>query len=381
MRAPTPGNQKERLEELRDFEVLDTGPEESFDEITTLIKDLCDAPIALVSFVDQDRQWFKARCGYDYPETPIDQAICAHTILEDGILEIPDTHADARTADNPLCIEGEEPIRFYAGAPLVSDRGHSLGALCVLDTRPRELTARQRRSLSALAEQVMRLLELRRAIRNEEVLRSEMDHRVKNSLQTVASFIRIYTSRAKSPETKEALAAISRRVNAISQLHAELYNTNQTNRVRLDTYIDRVVELLRPQMPANVGIETRLARLETESRTASQIAMIVSEFAANAAKHAFPDGRKGAVRVMIEDREDGGFRLLCEDNGIGGAATTLPTEETEIASIGMRLMESAAEQIGAEVEMGAGEGGYRLELVTSPQPDAAPYRARALSAE
>lgn len=381
MRAPIPDNQKERLEELREYDILDTGHEASFQDIAELIKDICDVPVALVSLVDEGRQWFKARCGFDYPETPIEHAICSHTILQDGILEIADTQADPRTADNPICREGAAPMRFYAGAPLISSNGLALGTLCVLDTKPRRLDEKQRRALTALAGQVMQLMDLRKSLRNEEVLRSEIDHRVKNSLQTVASHIRIYASRAQGDEAKEALAAIARRVNAISQLHAELYNTNQTSEIRLDEYLSRVVELVASQLPTNVRVETEISPIRTSSRTASQLAMIVSEFAANAAKHAFPDGRDGVVSIRIEPEGEGGFRLLCTDNGIGNQATTLPNEQSEISSIGMRLMETAADQIGGTVEMGAGEGGYRLELVTGPPSDVARYPAGALSAE
>ncbi|QFT62891.1 sensor histidine kinase [Roseivivax sp. THAF30] len=381
MRASAPENQEERLAELREFSVLETGPEDSFEDIAQLIRDICDVPTALVSLVEEDRQWFKARIGFEYPETPIDRAICAHTILSTEILEIPDTQADPRTADNPLCRDGETPVRFYAGAPLVSDRGHALGTLCVLDTRPRTLEPHQRRALKALASQVMRLLELRRTLQAEEMLRSEMDHRVKNSLQTVSSFIRIYSSRAQHEETKDALDAIARRVNAIAQLHAELYQTNQFNDIQLDQYLTRVTELLSAQVSENVRIETDFAPVSTESRTAAQIAMIVSEFAANASKHAFPDDRRGIVSLRVTRLDGGGLELVCEDNGIGNAATPIRSEQSEIASIGMRLMESAAEQIGGRVEMGAGADGYRLSLVIEPQGAEEPHQAAALSAE
>ena len=381
MRAPTPSDQAERLEELRDFEILDTEQDDAFEAITELVKTICDVPVALISFVDSDRQWFKAKTGFDARETPIENAICGHTILQDDILEIQDTWKDARTSDNPICTEGPRQMRFYAGMPLISQRGYALGSLCVLDTKPRALTDLQRNTLRVLGGQVMRLLELHKSLRNEETLRNEIDHRVKNSLQTVASFIRIYANRSQTAEAKEALSAIGRRVNAIAQLHAELYSTNQLNEIDLDQYLARVIDLLRPQMADNVSINTIFKPVRTESRKASQVAMIVSEFAANASKHAFPDNREGLVSVLIEPTSEGGFRLVCDDNGIGDQATTLPSDENEVASIGMRLMESAAEQIGGRLQMGAGPDGYRLELVIAPQPEEAPYQAGALSAE
>lgn len=381
MRAPTPSDQFERLEDLREYDILDTEPSEAFQDIVELTKEICGVPVVMISFVDEDRQWFKARCGIDVEQTSLDNAVCGHTILQNEVLEIEDLALDDRTREMDLMIAEDRPVRFYAGAPLLSQRGHALGSLCVLDDKPRQLTDSQRTTLRLLAGQVMQLLELHKSLKNEEILRNEIDHRVKNSLQTVSSFIRIYSARSHVPETREALSAIGRRVNAIAQLHAELYSTNQLSVIRLDQYLGRVIDLMRPQLAQNVSINTSLSAIKTESRKASQIAMIVSEFAANASKHAFPDGRDGVVSILLEPHKDGSVRLVCEDNGIGDQATTLPSDESEIASIGMRLMESAAEQIGAQIQMGAGETGYRLELIMHPQADETPFRAGALSAE
>ncbi|SLN31663.1 putative sensor histidine kinase pdtaS [Roseivivax jejudonensis] len=381
MRAPTPDDQAERLEELESYGILDTAPEDSFDEVAELVKQFCDVPVALISLVDSDRQWFKARAGFAMPETPLDMSICSHTILQEEVLEIPDTLADPRTADNPICKTGAEPVRFYAGAPLISRSGYALGSLCVLDVKPRILTDAQRSALETMARQVMRQLDLRRALRNEAILRNEIDHRVKNSLQTVASFIRLYTARARNEETKEALNAISRRVTAIAQLHNELYRTSEFDMIRLDTYLGRVCDLLRGPMSKNVSIRASIAPARVDSRKAATLAMIVSEFAANATKHAFPDNRRGTVEITLTQEEDEAIRLICADDGIGDQATHLPTADSEITSIGMRLMESAAEQIGGELSLVAGADGYRLELVTPPNVAEAGPREVLFSAE
>ncbi|ETX16610.1 histidine kinase [Roseivivax halodurans JCM 10272] len=381
MRAATPDNQAERLEELESYGILDTGAEDSFDEVTALVKHICDVPVALISLVDADRQWFKSRAGFEPVQTSIDMAICAHTILQEDVLEIRDTQEDARTRDNPLCTEGETPIRFYAGAPLISRSGYALGSLCVIDTQPRELNEVQREALTTMARQVMRQLDLRRALRNEAILRDEIDHRVKNSLQTVASFIRLYTARAKQDETRDALQAISRRVNAIAQLHTELYQTSEFDMIRLDTYLTRVCELMRGSIGRNVRIRTNFAPVRVDSRKAATLAMIASEFAANSSKHAFPDGRKGTVTISLQKDAEDAIHLVCEDDGIGDQAETLRSEGSEMSSIGMRLMESAAEQIGGQLELGAGPDGYRLSLVTTPGSAEAGPREVLFSAE
>jgi CheY-like chemotaxis protein len=161
MTAVPTGNEAERLQALCDYGVLDTLPEQAYDDIAGLAALVCHAPIALVSLVDDRRQWFKARFGLSAPETPRELAFCAHTIQQGDLLVVPDAAADPRFASNPL-VTGDPRIRFYAGAPLTTPDGHNLGTLCVLDRSPRTLTALQREALRALARQAMAQLELRR---------------------------------------------------------------------------------------------------------------------------------------------------------------------------------------------------------------------------
>jgi GAF domain-containing protein len=156
-------NEKARLETLRQYTILDTETEESFDEIGKLAKMICRTPIALVSFVDQNRQWFKSRIGIPFAETARDISFCTHAILQDGPLVIRDTLDDDRFRTNPMVLE-EPYIRFYAGAPLVSPEGFRVGTLCVMDHAPRTLEAEQLDGLRMLANQVVALLELRRQV-------------------------------------------------------------------------------------------------------------------------------------------------------------------------------------------------------------------------
>jgi diguanylate cyclase (GGDEF)-like protein len=158
-----PDSETSRLATLRSYEILDTAPEESFDDLTRIASQICGCPIALVSLIDKDRQWFKSRIGLDVQEMPREQAFCAHAILNPTeMLEVGDAASDARFADNPL-VTGEPKIRFYAGVPLVTDHDEALGTLCVIDGTPRSLSDEQRRALKALSRHVMRLIEMRRA--------------------------------------------------------------------------------------------------------------------------------------------------------------------------------------------------------------------------
>lgn len=163
---PRPQNETARLAALRAQQVLDSLPEQMFDDIVRVASNVCGTPIALISLVDEDRQWFKAKVGLQASETPRDQAFCAHAILQpDQPLVVPDATQDPRFAQNPL-VTGSPDIRMYAGAPIVSHSGHALGTVCVIDQTPRELTAEQIDSLQALSRQVSHLLELRRVTRN-----------------------------------------------------------------------------------------------------------------------------------------------------------------------------------------------------------------------
>ncbi len=164
--APLPEKEPERLEALQRYEILDTESEQRFDDLTLLAKHICDAPIALISFVDAERQWFKSRIGLTASQTPRAVSFCGHAILEEDVMVVPDAAADARFADNPM-VTGEPGIRFYAGAPLLTSTGHALGTLCVIDRKPRELTEEQLEALRTLARQVVAQLELRRRLKKE----------------------------------------------------------------------------------------------------------------------------------------------------------------------------------------------------------------------
>lgn len=156
-----------RLAVLHAYEVLDTPAEAAFDRITTLAARLFEAPIALVSLVDRDRQWFKSCYGFDEMQTGRDISFCAHALVEDEVLVVPDAENDPRFIDNPL-VTGDRHIRFYAGAPLRTASGATMGTLCVLDTEPREFDAAERATLSDLAAMVVDELELRLTVRELE---------------------------------------------------------------------------------------------------------------------------------------------------------------------------------------------------------------------
>ena len=168
IKPPTPVDELLRLETLRNLKILDTESEERFDRVTRLAKRVFGTPIALVSLVDAERQWFKSRQGLDASETPRDISFCGHAILNDEILVVDDTHIDERFSDNPL-VTADPNIRFYAGYPLSAPNGSKIGTLCIIDREPRELNDEDRDMLCELGGMVEEELAVAEMMRDDPV--------------------------------------------------------------------------------------------------------------------------------------------------------------------------------------------------------------------
>ena len=201
--AALPENEDERLAELLSYDVLDTEAEQLFDDLTTLASQICETPIALISLIDPDRQWFKSRVGLDAEETSREIAFCSHAILQEEVFEIPNATLDPRFHDNPL-VTGSPDIRFYAGAPLITPSGHAIGTLCAIDRKPRTLTEAQKASLQTLSKSVVAHLELKR--KNRELERtsqfksdflSYVSHEIRTPLNAINTFSRLLEGEAK----------------------------------------------------------------------------------------------------------------------------------------------------------------------------------------
>ncbi|WP_299817015.1 histidine kinase dimerization/phosphoacceptor domain -containing protein [uncultured Jannaschia sp.] len=354
MLAQKPINQPERLAALRRYELDTHSNRGAFEGIVELAAQTCHCPVAMVSIVHADDQRFETRCGIAFDGTGLESSICSHAILQDEILEIPDTRLDMRTQDNPLVTDPDAPMLFYAGAQIKTRTGVVLGTLCVLDHRPRRLGDSERRALRILADQVMQRLELHEALRQQDAMRREVDHRVKNSLAGVAAMTRM-TARRASEEVRAALLEVEQRINVMVELHSDLYQADNPDApIEISNYLRRVVSYLENIAPPNIEIDVDLEPLELLNKRASALGVLVNELISNACKHAFPDGRTGRVVLHGTAEGDGRYRLSCEDDGVGSANAG--------AGLGQRIMEASASQLDGYLHVAAMERGHRVEL-------------------
>jgi signal transduction histidine kinase len=320
----------ERMAALTRLEILDTPAEPEFDDIVLLARELCHAPVALVSLVAEDRQWFKARLGFPECQTPLDQSVCKYAMTEDDVLVIPDLRLDPRTASNTL-VTDEPYIRFYAGAPLRDPQGVPLGSLCVIDTeaRPSGLTPSQISALLALARQVSALLETRRLLVEErrrmdaerkherhvaelrERFIAVLGHDLRNPLAAIDAGLRVIE---RDPTSARAISVMAMMKTSAVRMAKLIENTLDFARSRLgqglvvsrsgnaplQPVLEQIITELRWSHP-EARIETNIALTQPVPCDPDRIGQMFSNLLSNALTHG---DTTQPVAVTAETRKD-----------------------------------------------------------------------------
>ena len=364
--------ESDRLSTLKRYRIIDTPPEPEFDDLAQLAARACHTPIALISVIDDRRQWLKAEIGLGVREIPLDQSICAKAVCRPGLTAIRDLAADPRFEVSSL-VTGKPQMRFYAGVLLETREALPLGTLCVLDHVSRDLDDEQAFTLKTLARQVMSHLELRRAIaeRDEAIegsrrvelrqtlLVRELHHRVRNSLALVQALVGATARQAGT--AREFYRSFSARIASLAKTQGLLTDDYwQTAQLR-----EMLLSELRPYADQGpVGTQTRFAlsgpQVELSADLAVPVGMALHELTANAAKHGALSVPGGHVAVTWEVREVGGTRQLhLEWTERGGPAVREPRRE----GFGTALLQKVLPmQSSAQVDVEFDPAGIRFRM-------------------
>jgi len=362
-----------RLGALRSYGILDTPREADFDEVVEVASAICGTPISVINLIDQGRQWFKAEVGLGVRETPLDSSICAHAILQPGLFIVPDTAQDRRFADNPL-VTGDPHLRFYAGALLETPEGFPLGTVCVLDYKPRNLDDTQKAFLRLMANQVMKLLELRRLaaaehsarlraeemVREKETLMREGDHRLMNSLQLVQSILALQSRSAATQDVKAQLDMAGNRVLAIATIHKQLHLTGSMEEVDVSDFLRRLCESLKQTAPAQIdAINLTAEPIVVPTDLASGLGLLVAELVTNSFKYAYQAGEHGTVAVGFR-AFGSGWCLEISDDGRG-----LPEnfDIDQSKGFGMQVVKAFVRRLNAKMTVASRPGRTVFEVI------------------
>ena len=333
----TTADESARLAALRKYRILDTDPEQAFDDLTLLASHICGTPIALISLLDADRQWFKSKIGISIAETSRSVSFCTHAIKQRELYVVPDARDNETFRENPFVL-AENGIRFYAGAPLVTPEGYALGTLCVLDKVPRSLTPEQVEALQALRRQVEAQLQLRANLFELDQALKARDHAEAEQGHLIG-------------ELRESLDNV-RKLSALLPYCSEcqLNMTIPADARKIPTVTDGVMQVLQDKH----WPEERIIQVE----------LALQEALANAIRHGCQGDSSRKVQCVVTFDARGEILLVVRDPGTGFDATTVPdplAEENVLKSSGRGIF--LINQLMDEVAFR--DGGRELQMKKS----------------
>lgn len=378
----TTNKQKEqnRLKALKSLKILDSQPEKEYDELTELAAYICETPIALISLIDKNRQWFKSNHGIDARETPRDVSFCAHSILQpDELFIINDASKDERFADNPLTTDTPNVI-FYAGAPLNTSDGFSLGTLCVIDHQPKQLNQNQKDSLKLLAKHVVTLLDLRK--RNSEL--KKVNKKVTKLNEQLNNFAYRLTHDLKTP-----ISGVNFLVDILKEDHAKLFKNTQAEEyvnlihsrmIYMGSLVDDILEYTKVNTEnivynkfnlknilnsilSNIDFDKKINLQATNLDTtiySSKIGFV--QIFQNLITNSRKFSNKNKVEIALDFKEDNFYyHIIYKDNGPGieekywqkvfEMFETLGNSNNENTGIGLATVKSIVERLGGKISL------------------------------
>jgi two-component sensor histidine kinase len=360
-----PLNEKQRMEAVRRYDILDTPPDGAFDRVTAIAARRFDVPISIISIVDHDRIWFKSHHGLPVQEIDREAGLCASAILKPDPYVLADASKDIRSLTNPL-VAGEFGLRFYAGVPLRTHDGFNLGTLCVLDKEARLVSQDQVDDLRDLATLVTDQLELRLSARKEleranrateqaNLMGKEIEHRVANSLQFVSSVLRLQ-GKHLPPEVSGHFDVAAHRVAAVARVHRHLLDESNVAYIPALAYVQRLCADLAEILGVRIEVTGNDGQLTSQAIQA--IGLLLNELVTNAAKHG-----SGTISVDFSATSSE-FKLTVFDEGKG-----LPQDFdlTAQKGLGMKIIGVLAAQLGGSVSASPSSGGGAGLTVTFPR--------------
>ncbi|MBD0778967.1 ATP-binding protein [Maribacter sp. ANRC-HE7] len=382
--------ENERLASLNSYSILDTLPEEDYDNLTAIAAEICGTPISLVSLLDDKRQWFKSHHGVDATETPKEYAFCAHAINEDDdIFVVQDSRKDERFYDNPL-VTGDTNVVFYAGIPLNSDSGLPLGTLCVIDHKPKLLSQSQINSLKILAKQVINLLQLRKSnlqlekkVEELEEKNIELDrfayiaaHDLKSPLNNISSTAEIFSECYAAnfdEDGKKMLGFIKSSTNQLKGLIDGLLEYSKSESILNEKGTPIKIEVLRDDIGGLFSFDNALnLKIDSSLQTININRTALNQILINLVSNAIKYNDKEEIEIQISiDKKENHYEFSVKDNGPGIAQehqdkifqifkTLTPTDKfgERGNGIGLATVKKITEKMGGTIflESTLGEG-------------------------